>query len=93
MANASTVAKINAGAAITEDEAAELDHDAALYGPATAWSVGDRVEAGETDDYDTGRVMRVTSDSVLVAWDSGVRTWADASSLRAEGERPVGSAS
>lgn len=51
------------------------------------WSVGDRVEAGETaDDYDTGRISEVDGDRVLVAWDSGVRTWAAASSLRAEGE-------
>lgn len=90
MANPSTMAKIDAGLAITEDEAAELDHDAALYGPGAGWSVGDRVEGGETaEDYDTGRVSEVDGDRVLVAWDSEVRTWADATRLRAEGERPI----
>lgn len=94
MANPSTMTKINAGLTITEDEAAELDHDAALYGPAASWSVGDRVEAGETaDDYDTGRVSEVDGDRVLVSWDSGVRTWTGAETLRAEGERPIEGAS
>lgn len=54
------------------------------------WSVGDRVEGGDTaEDYDTGRVSEVDGDRVLVAWGSEVRTWADANRLRAEGERPI----
>lgn len=53
------------------------------------WSEGDRVEAGETaEDYDTGRVY-YDGDRLMVAWDSGVRTRAAASELRAEGERPI----
>jgi hypothetical protein len=49
------------------------------------WSPGDKVEAGEpgTEDYDTGRVMRLGRDrQIFVGWDSGVQTWTDASDLR-----------
>lgn len=50
------------------------------------WSVGDRVEGGDTpEDRDTGRVIEVRADgTVVVAWDSGVSTRADAASLRPE---------
>lgn len=88
MANQSTMAKISAGVAITEDEAAELDHDAAMHAP--GWEPGDRVEGGETAaDYDTGRVIEVDGNRVHVAWDSEVRTWTGAETLRAEGSRPA----
>lgn len=44
--------------------------------------VGDRVEAGEGDDYDTGRVESIDGDVAFVAWDSGVKTRANLSALR-----------
>lgn len=44
--------------------------------------VGDRVEAGDGDDYDTGRVERIDGDSAIVAWDSGVKTPMDLTALR-----------
>lgn len=39
-------------------------------------TVGARVQAGQpgTEDHDTGRVVEVSADGALVAWDSGVRT-------------------
>ena len=53
---------------------------------------GARVEGGEGDDYDTGRVMEPDEydathpmndgTSVLVSWDSGARTWTPISILR-----------
>jgi hypothetical protein len=43
---------------------------------------GDRVEAGEGDDHDTGRVLAVDGDRAEVGWDSGVRTWTPVSDLR-----------
>lgn len=57
MANANTMSKISAGVAITEDDAAELDHDAALYGPgeeecnAAVWTAEQSAwdALGETD--------------------------------------------
>jgi hypothetical protein len=53
------------------------------------WSLGDRVEGGDTyADYDTGVVVTVRGDQVEVSWDSGVATWQDASVLRAEGDEP-----
>lgn len=55
---------------------AELEADAA-----SGYQVGDRVEGGEGEDYDTGTVVEVES-GVLVAWDSGVRCWAPADVLR-----------
>lgn len=33
-----------------------------------------RVEAGEGEDHDTGRVVSVDGDMAIVAWDSGVKT-------------------
>lgn len=44
--------------------------------------VGDRVEAGEGEDNDTGRVESIDGDTAIVAWDSGVKTPADVSALR-----------
>ena len=35
---------------------------------------GARVEAGEGEDHDTGRVVSVDGDMAIVAWDSGVKT-------------------
>lgn len=50
--------------------------------PDSEWAVGDRVEGGESDDHDTGRVIGVAGDQVAVAWDSGVRTVQHESVLR-----------
>ena len=44
--------------------------------------VGDRVEAGEGDDHDTGRVESIDGDTAFVSWDSGVKTPAAVSALR-----------
>lgn len=54
----------------------------------TTLGVGVRVEGGRrgTDDYDTGVVAAVDGEYVWVGWDSGVRTRAHASELRAEAE-------
>ena len=38
-------------------------------------AIGDRVEGGDCDeDYDTGTVLGIEGERVLVAWDSGIRT-------------------
>jgi hypothetical protein len=52
--------------------------------PARDFAEGTRVEGGEpgTDDYDTGRIVLIDSDRALVAWDTGVRTWANLEDLR-----------
>lgn len=68
------------------------------------WAVGDRVEGGDIpEDYDTGTVVALGDEvydlephfrgygfvsPVLVAWDTGVSTVAEALELRAEGENP-----
>lgn len=44
---------------------------------------GARVEAGTGDDYDTGRVESIDGAMALVAWDSGIKTPAPLSDLRA----------
>lgn len=55
---------------------------------ATAWDYllefdpGDRVEGGEGDDHDTGRIESVEGAVAIVAWDSGVKTPACLRSLR-----------
>lgn len=52
---------------------------------ALCWEVGDRVEGGEGDDHDTGRVAVVRADGqVTVAWDSCIETTQPGSLLRAE---------
>jgi len=43
---------------------------------------GDRVEAGDGEDHDTGRVESIDGDTAFVAWDSGVKTRASVSALR-----------
>lgn len=44
--------------------------------------VGQRVEAGEDEDHDVGRVIRILDrDTALIAWDSGVRTPANIGDL------------
>ena len=49
---------------------------------ATDFKVGDRVEGGKGEDYDTGRIESIEGAVVIVAWDSGVKTPASLSSLR-----------
>lgn len=44
---------------------------------------GDRVEGGQGEDHDTGRIESIDGDTALVAWDSGVKTPAPLSILRA----------
>jgi hypothetical protein len=55
-------------------------------GAALCWQggwIGRRVEAGEGDDYDTGEVYGgVDAETVLVAWDSHVKTPAPVATLR-----------
>jgi hypothetical protein len=55
------------------------------------FQVGDKVESGHDDDFDTGRVIdadesaeaiRHADDAVYVAWQSGVRTWTPVDLLR-----------
>jgi len=55
-----------------------------LASDGTELGVDVRVEAGKpgTEDYDTGRVVEVDGDFVVVAWDSQIRTRAHASVLR-----------
>jgi hypothetical protein len=48
------------------------------------FEVGDRVEGGEGDDHDTGRVIEIDGDEITVAWDSGVRTTQPADLLKHE---------
>lgn len=45
-------------------------------------TVGDRVEAGTGDDYDTGIVDSIDGDTATVRWDSHVVTTAPVSDLR-----------
>lgn len=46
-------------------------------------SVGDRVSGGapDTEDYDTGTVLRIDGDGVHVAWDTGTVVVHDADEL------------
>lgn len=46
------------------------------------FSVGDRVEGGESDDYDTGTIDCIESHGAMVRWDSGVTSYAPAGVLR-----------
>lgn len=50
------------------------------------WNVGDRVEGGKGEDYDTGTIHSIDEDQVTVSWDSGVRTTQPASIIRLLGE-------
>lgn len=53
------------------------------------WNEDDRVEGGMTaEDYDAGRVY-YRDGALMVAWDSGVSTPAEADELRAEGTLDV----
>lgn len=45
-----------------------------------------RVEAGEGEDRDTGRIESIDGDMALVAWDSGVKTPCPLADLRLAGE-------
>lgn len=44
--------------------------------------VGDRVEAGEGEDHDIGRVERIDGEMAFVSWDSGVKTPCPISDLK-----------
>ena len=44
--------------------------------------VGDAVEGGHGEDYDTGRIESIDGDTAFVAWDSGVKTPAGVKMLR-----------
>lgn len=46
--------------------------------------VGDRVDAGEGEDYDAGRITAIRGDQATVAWDSLTETTQDASLLTRE---------
>lgn len=83
---------VDTGATMTEAEfdALTLDQKVAMqvdaFGPEIAratFSEGDRVESGEGKDHDTGRVESVAGETAIVAWDSGVKTPAAVSRLRA----------
>lgn len=82
-------------ASLSSDERARIDgmsQDAARTecgrvlgrGAAERIGVGDRVEGGDGEDYDAGSVISIDADNdaATVAWDSGVSTPADLSSLR-----------
>lgn len=58
--------------------------EAAVRASAGGYLPGDRVQGGHegTEDHDAGRVVEVTGRSVTVAWDSGVTTTQDSSTLR-----------
>lgn len=45
--------------------------------------VGMKVEAGEGEDHDTGRVESIDNDMAFIAWDSGVKTPCPIGDLRA----------
>ena len=47
------------------------------------FKVGDLVEGGQGDDYDTGRIDEVDGDQITVSWDSGVVTTQSATLIRA----------
>lgn len=53
-------------------------------------NVGDRVEAGDDRDRDTGVVHSVDGDTATVGWDSGVRTTCPLAELRLTTERHSG---
>lgn len=40
----------------------------------TTFQIGDRIQAGKGEDFDTGRIIGFDGDMAIVAWDSGVRT-------------------
>lgn len=44
--------------------------------------VGDVVEGGHGEDYDTGRIESIDGDTAFVAWGSGVKTPASIKMLR-----------
>lgn len=54
---------------------------------ARSLAVGDRVTSGRGEDRDTGVVVAIDGDSVLVAWDSGVTTPSDPRDCRRTTER------
>lgn len=59
------------------------DHIIPAWAYRAAELVGQRVEGGEGEDYDTGRVERIDSPTMAyVAWDSGVKTPAIIADLR-----------
>jgi hypothetical protein len=77
---------------LTVEEAREVAHqDPSLVYVDIHWTPGARVRGGEGEDEDTGTVgspedARGTAPegAVWVSWDSGVRTWTPADSLRPE---------
>lgn len=67
-------------------EAAETDGGAGVIDVdgASCYVDEDRVEAGEGEDYDRGRMLRrASSGDVLIGWDTGVQTWTGLEGLRA----------
>lgn len=44
--------------------------------------VGDKVEAGEGQDHDVGRVQSIDQERALVAWQTGVKTWTPIEGLK-----------
>lgn len=69
----------------------EQDEDGEWYAAAErGLDVGDRVEAGEGEDHDTGVVAAVDGSMARVAWDSGVETWGPLADLRPTSERHSG---
>lgn len=72
--NAVHLAALVAAGRITREEADARN--------AVTIQIGDRVEAGEGEGHDTGRVESIDGATAFVAWDSGVKTPADVASLR-----------
>lgn len=66
-----------------EAELVEEGEDIAAEHEEPIFSIGQRVQAGTTDeDHDTGKVVAIVGNRVTVAWDSGTTTTQDASVLK-----------
>jgi hypothetical protein len=72
----------DAGYKSEADMVKQIEQPSDLAAVEVAFSVGDRVEAGEGEDHDTGRVESIEGNAACVAWDSGVKTPANLSALR-----------
>ncbi len=51
----------------------------------TTLTIGSRVEAGQGEDHDAGRIVEIVGDMATVAWDSGVKTPCPLADLSPEG--------
>ena len=71
---------------LSVDEAREIAReDCGLIWIEATLTVGSRVEAGQGEDHDTGRIIEIDGEMALVAWDSGVKTRHPLADLTLEG--------